>query len=257
MDWRILLAASCLPVGLAYPIEPKSYDYVINLMDSDFVIQDRIEYSLNAAQEPDSAMIRDWLNSDGLMYSFGVKVAGKPVNATWLAYAPPADPGAIYFLTNTIPIIPILVLRLDAMCDGCVWDYSSAGTHSIPAVERIWKPYLEVLPMENPFGLGAALSDAEKDSIAEAINDYSISVSKSVPSISVLKLDSRYPSIRGIRYVCRYTLMDGHPAPVNPRPSIRRPRFTDAESRVDALGRHSAGRKGIGFGFAPEILPLP
>lgn len=78
----------------------------------------------------------------------------QPVGDVWLAYQPPADPGTVVFVSNTTPPYPLLTLRIDAMCGSCINNYSIFGSVSVPENTVTDGAWLDIVPLENDFGLG-------------------------------------------------------------------------------------------------------
>jgi hypothetical protein len=237
--WLIAILACIFTIPAHSQI--KSSQYVFNLLDTDFVVKKRIFSSIRCEKLPDSSALMNVLNSIDVMGSVvpmgHIKPSTQPVGDVWLGYMPPADPGAIVFLSNTYPTYPLLTLHIDAMCQGCANRYETFGSTETPLDQTTRKRNVKVLQLENEFGLGGALLDSEKTMIADKINDYSLSNSTDTFSVYVLKIGTEFPSVEGIRYICYYSIVTGSVSSVyeSKRKNILANKV--AGSEIDALGR--------------------
>ncbi|MDB5048582.1 MAG: hypothetical protein JWO30_1653 [Fibrobacteres bacterium] len=228
--WKLILLAATIAFGGG-----KDVRYVFSLLDSNFVIKERIETFIHGAGDPDSSLILSAANS--VSHWNAARLNSKPVDDVWLAYEPPADPGTIIFVSNTVPAYPLLTLKIDAMCGGCVHDYSVFGSVSVPDDSGTDGSKLRISELANDFKLGRALSEEERRKIAEKINDFTLS-SAEVDSlrVNVLKLKSDYPTENGFRYVAYFSYVSA-PSAI----SHADPKATGTISipgwRYDALGR--------------------
>lgn len=157
-----------------------------------------------------------------------------------MALEPPADPGAVIFVSDTDPVRPLLVLRIDAMCQGCVHRYEAYGDTSLPrAGGRGSDPV--VSDLEERFDYGTPTSATEKASVAHALASPGFPPSIAPIRIHVLKMKSRFPSIEGIAYIAYYVV----PAAVSALHPFRAAegRRATSELGVDALGRRVTGKR--------------
>jgi hypothetical protein len=228
--WKLLLLASATAFG-----GEKDARYVFSLLDSDFVIKARIETFIHSSEDPDSARVLSAANSVSQWHD--ARLNAKPVDDVWLAYEPPADPGTIIFVSNTVPAYPLLTLRIDAMCGSCVHEYSVFGTLSVPEDSGTDGGKLRVAALANDFNLGGALSAEERRKIGEKINDFTLSgVDVDSLRVNVLKLGSDYPSKNGLRYIAYFSNISATSAILPAGPKATGTIFIP-EWRYDVLGR--------------------
>jgi hypothetical protein len=206
--------------------------YVFCLMDSSFTIKARVESGIKSLSDPDTAQVLTAARS--ITYWEGIKLNAKPVDEVWLAYMPPADPGEITFISNTVPTYPLLRLKIDAMCGSCFSQYDVFGSVTIPPVTSVRKGNLQVREMQNDFRLGGILTDAEKTGIADRINDYIFQ--KDTIRVNVLKMATRMESKDNIRYIAYYVTTSGQGSALA-RPFVKRAAPNAAGFKIDLLGR--------------------
>jgi hypothetical protein len=228
---RILMSA-LLIASSAFGWE-KSNRYVFCLMDSSFSIKARIESGIKSLSDPDTAQVLTAARSSSYWQMF--KLNAKPVDEVWLAYMPPADPGEIAFISNTVPTYPLLRLKIDAMCGSCISQYDSFGSVTTPPASSVRKSNVLVREMPNDFRVGGTLTDAEKTGIADRINDHAFQTAKDTVRINVLKLGG-LASKDDISYVAYYVMTSGQGSALT-QPPRQRAAPNASGFRIDALGR--------------------
>ncbi|GEM_PF-6879845 len=217
------------------PSDGAKYDrYVFCLMDSAFTIKARIETGIRSSQDPDTAQVLAAARS--ITYWQGFKLNSKPIGEVWLAYMPPADPGEIIFVSNTLPAYPLLRLKIDAMCGVCFSQYDVFGSLTVPPDVNVVKTNVMAVGMDDDFRLAGALSDAEKTGIAGKINDYIFQGNKDTTRIYVMKMGNRLDSKDNIRYIAYYATVDGSVSVHSPIPGLWAPE-TESGSYFNILGR--------------------
>jgi len=176
------------------------------------------------------------------------------IDGVWMALQPPGDPGDVVFVSDTDPIQPLLVLRIDAMCQGCINRYIAYGDTLFP---RAPGPPLSdpiVSDLAERFDYGMETSSEEKASVAHALAGSGFPIADGPIHIHLLKVNSRFPSTEGITYIAYYAV----PAEVSALRPLRRATTRAVSAlKVDALGRRVSGKRVAADPLSRAFGPSP
>ncbi len=205
--------------------------YVFTLMDSAFHAKVMFESQIQSQGFPDSSRVT--AVAESISYWHDAQLNDYPLGNIWLAYERPADPGKILFLSNMVPIICLLSLRIDAMCTGCFRDYSFFGTKIMDVSAADSAAAFQVNGLENRFGLGKSLAFQEQAGVAQNLPRRDPAAKGS--ALYILKMENTFPSLESIRYIAYYTFVIPGTNSILPlRPSSDNTRF---DSGYDANGK--------------------
>jgi len=208
--------------------------YVFCLLDSGFQVKSKTETALANTAAPDTVAVQAKAQSLATWPS-DIRLNTAAIDGVWMAFEPPADPGDVVFVSDTDPVQPLLVLRIDAMCQGCIHGYVAYGDTSVPHLAGPPGSDPVVSDLEERFNYGISTTAAEKASIAQALASSGFPSGDAPIRIHVLKVKTEFPSTEGITYIAYYVV----PAAV----SALHPLRTEAAGqtltapRVNALGR--------------------
>jgi hypothetical protein len=216
------------------------YRCVFYLLDSSFAVVSGTESHWMNSEPADTSAIRAKAQSLATWPS-GIQLNTAATDGVWMAWEPPADPGDIVFVSDSDPIQPLLVLRIDAMCQRCIHRYDAYGDTAFPRAPG--RPLSDpiVSDLDERFGYGMKTSSEEKASVAHALANLGFPPANGPIRIRVLKVNSGFPSIEGITYIAYYVV----PATVSEalRPLGRAERHAVSAPKADALGRRVTGKR--------------
>jgi hypothetical protein len=212
--------------------------YVFCLIDSGFRIKSETEIVLANTAAPDTAAVRAKAQSLATWPS-GIRMNPAAMDGVWMGFEPAGDLGDIVFVSDTDPVRPLLVLRVDAMCGGCIYRYETYGDSSIPRASGPPNGDPIVSDLEEGAASSMTLTSDEKASVAIALARAGFPPADGPIRVHALKEKSVFPSTEGITYVAYYVV----PAPVSALHPLRSAVARHAASApgVDALGRRATG----------------
>jgi hypothetical protein len=123
----------------------------------------------------------------------------------WLVYERPADPGSILFVSNTVPTTVLLTLWIDAMCMGCFNSYGYSGNTATVSASHGAAVLVKIVELENKFGIGYPLLDAEKAGLAAGIADPLYHLGRDSVKAHVLKMPTENSYQDSVQYIAYFT----------------------------------------------------
>lgn len=213
------------------------YRCVFSLLDSSFAVLSETESHWVKSVPADTAAISAKAQSLAT-WPMGIRLNTTSIDGVWMAFEPPGDPGDVIFVSDTDPIQPLLALRIDAMCQGCIHRYDVYGDTAFPRAPGPPASEPIVSDLEERFGYGMETTSEEKASVAHALATSGFPAADGPIRIHLLKVKTRFPSM--ITYIAYYVV----PAQVAAlRPRIRASTQAVAAPKADVLGRRVTGER--------------
>ncbi len=213
--------------------------YTFFLIDSTFAVVQKSSFNLRSFGEPTKDEVGRLANSLSMYPT--IPLDSKPHGESWFAYQAPTDPGEAFFISNSSPPIPLLKLGMDGMC-GCVTGFQAFGVVDKNVKIPGARSKLIAERLENDFGFGSPLLDAEVSRIFDEIDDYSFHVDSGKPiTIELLKLENGgFYRGNAVSYIAFFLDHKSGGAPIAHTRGYRIFPLR-ASDRVDFLGRKVEG----------------